>query len=265
MSRVYAIANQKGGTGKTTTAVNLAAALALRGQHTLLIDMDPQANATYALSSSNEFPWTTYQVLSDDITLRGAIVRSHVPNLDFIPSDIDLAAVEVELATVIGSQTILANKLRQENLNYKYIIIDCPPSLGLLTINALAAAHEVIIPVSASAFALKGLERLLETINKVRTRLGRGDLEIGGIVITFWERTNVSKDVQQILTNHFGSKVFESITPKTVKLEEANARHLTIFNYEPNCAAALAYRQLAVEILAGRRTTVPHNQITVGA
>ncbi|MBI2862781.1 MAG: AAA family ATPase [Chloroflexi bacterium] len=263
MARVYAVANQKGGTGKTTTTVNLAAACAALGYRTLLIDLDPQANATYALTEQLLFPITSYQVMTDDIALLGAIHHSRTPNFDFVASDIDLAAAEIELTPAIGSQTILATKLQQEALRYRYVFIDCPPSLGLLTINALAAAHEVIIPVSASAFALKGLERLLDTITKVRTRLGRSDLAIGGVALTFWDRTNVARDVHHILQRHFGDLLFRSLVPKTVKLEEANARHQTIFEYAPSSSGAEAYRCLAEELLTRAVGRLSHNQIAV--
>jgi len=261
VAQVISVSNQKGGTGKTTTAVNLAAGLALRGQRTLLIDLDPQGNATYALTCVSEFNVTAYDLLVNDRPVRSAILRSRQPDLDLIPADIDLAGAEIELVSAIGSQTLLGSKLRSERLPYNYIVIDCPPSLGLLTINALAATHEVIIPVSLSAFALKGLERLLETITKVRTRLGRTDLAIGGVLVTFWERTNVARDVYNLLRENFGDKLFTTPIPKSVKLEEANARHMSIFEYDAGSPGALAYACVVDEILAGNGRDESHKPI----
>ena len=246
--RVVAIANQKGGVGKTTTAVNLAAGMALAGKRVLLIDMDPQANATFATLGPQTYVPNSYNLLVERIELSEVIRQGRIAGLSVVPSDIDLAGAEVELITTIGGQTVLAGKMGGLASRFDYVILDTPPSLGFLTINALAASDVVLVPVSASIFALKGIDRLLDTVEKVRSRLGRSHLRIGGLLLTMWERTNVARDAQELLRHHFGDVLFDTVIPKNVKLEEAHSRHLSVFEYDPISTGAQAYSRLVEEV-----------------
>jgi chromosome partitioning protein len=209
--RTIAIMNQKGGVAKTTTAVNLAIGLANAGKKTLLIDMDPQANATFAVLGQDEPPLTTYDLLvNQTCSVQDVRVPTSHALLDMIGSDIDLAGAEVELISAIGGQMRLRNKLLENPPAYDYLIIDTPPSLGLLTINALAVVNEVFIPVSASVFALKGIEKLEQTIEQVRTNLGRPELHISGVLCTLYEHTNISNDVVGLIRERFGECLIRS-------------------------------------------------------
>ncbi|MBI3979747.1 MAG: ParA family protein [Chloroflexi bacterium] len=248
--QVWSVANQKGGVGKTTTAVNLAAGLALLGKRTLLVDLDPQANATFAALGNQDYSPNSYHLLADRTRLAEAVRPGRIPNLSVVPSDIDLAGAEVELISAIGGQTILAGKVEAVAGQFDYVVVDTPPSLGLLTINALSASDRVLVPVSASVFALKGIGRLTDTIEKVRSRLGRPELEIGGVLVTLWERTNVARDTLGLLREHFGSRICETVVPKNIRLEEAHSRHLSIFEYDDESAGANAYRRLVEEVVA---------------
>ena len=248
--RKIVIANQKGGVGKTTTAVNLAVGLAKAGEQVLLADMDPQANTTFAILGKKEPKATAYDVLINDMSLQEVIIPTSEKRLDLLPSDIDLAGAEVELVTEIGGQTRLRTKFAtSKDLDYDFIIIDTPPSLGLLTINSLAAADEILVPVSASIFALKGIAQLEKTIEKVKVNLQCPNLRITGALITMYDHTNVAKDVITAIERHFGEVTFKTVIPKNVKLEEAHSRAESVFTYAPSSRGAEAYTALVEEVI----------------
>lgn len=249
--RIITIANQKGGVGKTTTAVNLAFGLARIGKATLLIDTDPQANATVAVLGRNEPEPTIYDLLIRDREIREIVAPSGETGLDLLPSEIDLAGVEAELVGQVGSQSMLRSRMRGGlGREYDYVIIDTPPSLGLMTLNALAASTEIIIPVSASYFALKGLSQLERTIDLVRERLASPELRITGVLCTFFDYTNVAKDVRNLLQKQYGQQAFETVIPKNVKVEEAHSRSVSVFDYAPDSKGAQAYQQFIGEVIS---------------
>ena len=243
-TRIIAFANQKGGVAKTTTSVNVAAGLTYLNYKVLLVDMDPQGNATLACIGPRTLEMTVYDVLRDPSVVLEVIVPGK--RFDVLPADIDLSGAEVELVGEVGGQLRLRRALR--DLPYDYIIIDSPPSLGILTINSLAAATEVMVPVAPGVFGLKGIERLENTIAKVRENLDH-PVEITGVVVTMAERTNVAGDVLELVRGRFGDKAFETTIPKNVKIEEAHSRAESIFEYEINSTGAVAYRDLVKEIV----------------
>lgn len=254
--RKIVIANQKGGVGKTTTAVNLAYGLAQSGRKTLIVDIDPQANATFALLGEEQASPNIYDLLMKGTKLRDVIQQTEQPNLQIIPSHIDLAGAEVELVGKVGGQTRLRSKLLElDSDKYDYIIIDAPPSLGFLAINALAAALEIIIPISTSVFALNGIEMLENTIEDIRNELPTDKtgqkVKITGVVFTMFDgNTNMAKDVMREVKTHFGDLVFKTTIPKNIKLEEAHSRSKSILSYASTSSGAVAYQNLVQEVIS---------------
>ncbi len=250
MARVIAVCNQKGGVGKTTTTVNLGAYLAAFGRRVLLIDFDPQANATAALTSEREFEKHIYHGIFGDAAYADIIRNSGILNYQFIPSSSDLAGAIVELVPLSEREYYLRKFVNQLRHHYDYILIDLPPSLSLLTVNGLVAADEVLIPVQSEYYGLQGLGQLLDTVALIRNNL-RHPLVISGAVITLydkWER--LSRDVMKNLRRHFPHKVFKVEIPRSVDLAEAPSHNKPIILYKPRSAGALAYRRLAEEVMA---------------
>jgi len=248
-TKVYALANQKGGVGKTTTAVNLGAYLAASGERVLLVDIDPQANATSSLGiDKNSLPLSIYDVLINNVSLTEIITLTRRLHLDIAPSSPSLAGAQVEIVRLPGREHLLRKSLIPILDRYDYVLIDTPPSLGLLTVNALtAAADGVIIPIQCEYLALEGLTQLIHTINLVRETLNPR-LTVAGILMTMYDvRTKLSQQVVDEVRKHFGSKVFSTIIPRSVRLSEAPSYGETILSYDPRSAGALAYQALAEE------------------
>ena len=250
MAWKIAIANQKGGVGKTTTSVNLGAALALAGRRTLLVDLDPQANATLGLGcTGNDVKRSVYDAIVEQQVRADMILAGRVPNLDLLPANIALAGGEVELVGLEDRDLRLHRALATVENEYDYVLIDCPPSLALLTINGLTAADSVLIPVQCEYFAIEGLSRLLETIEIVR-RTGNPCLEIDGVLLTMYSpRLNLAQQVVQGVRAYFGEKVYRTIVPRSVRLAEAPSFGQSILQYDRGSPAAQAYEALAGEIL----------------
>lgn len=251
MARVYALANQKGGVGKTTTAVNLGAYLAASYKRTLLVDVDPQANATSSLGvDKNQVSPSIYHTLIQDKPLQEIIVLTDQLHLDLVPSSPSLAGAEVEMVALLGREYLLQQALAPVLDRYDYVLIDCPPSLGLLTVNALTAAEGVIVPIQCEYLPLEGVTLLLRTIDLVRRRLN-SRLTIAGILMTMHDaRTNLSRQVIEEVRRHFTDQVFATVIPRSVRLSEAPSYGQTILSYAPLSPGALAYRSLAAEVLS---------------
>jgi len=251
MTRIYALVNQKGGVGKTTTAVNLGAYLAQAGKKVLIVDIDPQANATSSLGLDKyDLETTIYDALVREAPLKHAIWRSPELGIFLVPSSPDLAGAEVELVGALAREYRLQQALELAVSDYAYVLIDCPPSLSLLTVNALtAAAHGVIIPVQCEYLALEGLTQLHQTIELVRARLNP-QLMIRGMLMTMFDgRTNLAQQVVDEVRRHFGERVFKAVIPRSVRLSEAPSHGQPISTYAPRSAGALAYAALAQELL----------------
>lgn len=245
---VYAIVNQKGGVGKTTTAVNLAACVAEAGYPTLLVDIDPQANATVGLGVPKDEEHTVYEVLVGESTLEQAVHQTQIENLRIVPSTPDLAGANVELPRIEGSELILRGALEPVREDYRFIFVDCPPSLGPLTVNVLAAADRVIVPVQTEYYALEGLADLLDTVELIQRELNP-NLKIAGLVMTMHDgRTRLSSDVEQELKDHFPGLLFESVIPRNVRVAEAPSFGKPVTHHDPHSAGAGAYFELAKEV-----------------
>ena len=248
MGKIIGVANQKGGVGKTTTAVNLAAALGVLEKKVLLIDADPQANATSGLGIE-EVNYSTYHLLEHSVDVRECIQKTTSPNLDLIPSHIDLVAAEIELVDRDKREYMLKKALDAVKSEYDYIIIDCAPSLGLITVNALTAADSVVIPIQCEYFALEGLGKLLNTIKNVQ-KIHNNDLDIEGLLLTMYDsRLRLSNQVVEEVNTHFPEMVFETIIARNVRLSEAPSFGESILMYDAESKGAIQYLQLAEEVL----------------
>jgi chromosome partitioning protein len=257
--RIYALANQKGGVGKTTTAVNLAACLAEAGERTLVVDLDPQANATSGLGERAN--GTSTADLLDGADLAGLVRPTRFQNLDLVPSKRDLAGTAVELARIDDGETYLVDALAPAREDYSFVFVDCPPSLGPLTVNALAAADRVIVPIQCEYYALEGLTQLLDSIERIRGGLNPR-LSLAGLLLTMSDgRTRLSADVEAEVRRHFGDLVFTAVVPRSVRLAEAPSHGLPITAYDPRSAGADAYYKVAGELIDRSRAASPQADV----
>lgn len=250
MGKIVAFLNQKGGVGKTTTCVNMAGYLAQMGKKVLLLDIDPQGNASSNLGIEKDSkPKTIYNVIVDDNTIDEVIQKTKLENLDIIPSDVDLAGAEIELVQMNNREKVVRNILKKVVNSYDYICIDCPPSLGLITVNALTACDSVLIPIQCEYFALEGLSQLMYTIKLVKKHLNE-NIDVEGVVLTMKDnRSNLGQSVAQDITKYFGKKVYKTIIPRNIRLAEAPSFGEPICVYDPKCTGAIAYKALTDEFL----------------
>ncbi len=253
-TRILAVANQKGGVGKTTTTINLATALAAIRQKVLIIDLDPQGNASTGLGiPRQDREVNSYHVLIGEAALAQAIKNTEIPGLDIVASGIDLSGAEIELVSIERREYCLKEALRQGAGDYDYVLIDCPPALGLLTINALVAAQAVLVPLQCEFFALEGISQLMHTVERIRDAFNPG-LEIQGIVLTMHDqRNNLSDLVADDVREHFGDKVYKTVIPRNVRVSEAPSHGRPVIIYDLNCAGSKAYLNLAGEVIHRER------------
>lgn len=251
MGRIIAVANQKGGVGKTTTAINLSACLAEAGKKVLTIDLDPQGNTTSGLGiDKNEVENTVYELMLGECSVGEAIVQTEIENLELLSSNVNLAGAEIELLDIKEKEYILKNEIDYVIEDYDYVIIDCPPSLSMLTINAMTTANTVLVPIQCEYYALEGLSQLMHTIKLVQERLNP-DLQMEGVVFTMYDaRTNLSLQVVENVKNNLDTTIYKTIIPRNVRLAEAPSHGLPINLYDSRSAGAESYRELAKEVIA---------------
>ncbi|GGE06041.1 sporulation initiation inhibitor protein Soj [Marinithermofilum abyssi] len=254
MGKVIAIANQKGGVGKTTTSINLGTSLAHQGKKCLIVDIDPQGNTTSGLGiNKGDVEVCIYDVLIEELSISNVVLSTDIDNLDLVPATIELAGAEIELVQTLSREQRLKRALQPIQDDYDYILIDCPPSLGVLTINSLTAAHTVLIPIQCEFYALEGLGQLLNTIRIVQKHLNK-KLEIEGVLLTMFDgRTNLSVQVMDEVKKYFQQKVYQTVIPRNVRLSEAPSHGVPILNYDPRSRGAECYLQLAKEVMANGR------------
>lgn len=256
MGKIIAVANQKGGVGKTTTAVNLSACLAMSKKRVLLIDCDPQGNATSGVGGNKNVESSTYDLIVNEEKLENVIQKSAVENLDVCPSNINLAGAEVELVSMISREQRLKEALKDKCGEYDYVIIDCPPSLGMVTLNAMTASNSILVPIQCEYYALEGLGQLMSTIDLVQKHLNK-NLYVEGVVLTMYDaRTNLSTQVIDEVRKYFKDKVYKSIIPRNVKLSEAPSFGIPIALYDKNSKGAVAYMNLAKELIRANKIKV---------
>ncbi|MCL2719457.1 MAG: AAA family ATPase [Lachnospiraceae bacterium] len=250
MGRIIAITNQKGGVGKTTTSINLSAALADKNKKVLVVDADPQGNTTSGFGiEKNSLSFTIYELLLGDCSINECIIKEVIPGVSIIPSNVNLAAAEIELIGVDKKEYILRNEIEWVSNQYDYIIIDCPPALSMLTINAMTTANTVLVPIQCEYYALEGLSQLIHTVNLVKERLNP-NLDMEGVVFTMFDsRTNLSSQVVENVKNHLNQRVYDTVIPRNIRLAEAPSYGMPINKYDPKSAGAEAYMLLADEVI----------------
>ncbi len=261
MGKIVAFANQKGGVGKTTTCINLAAYVAIMGKKVLILDMDPQGNATSGVGiEKNNNMKTIYNVIDGDCSVKEVIKKTHIPNLDIIPATVDLAGAEIDLVQMSSREKIVKNILARILDLYDYIMIDCPPSLGLLTVNALTASHSIVIPIQCEFFALEGLSQLMNTVRLIKHHLNPA-LDVEGVILTMKDnRSNLIAEVSREIVKFFGKKVYTTSIPRNIRLAEAPSHGEPIITYDKNSKGADAYKDLAEEFL--QRNNDSYKKIT---